>query len=278
MTIRVPHGFRLAGLYSGVKRNPTREDLALVVSDAPAVAAGVYTKNLVYAAPVALDRGERPAAAFARWRSTPAMPMPAPAIVVWPTPWKWPAWPRRPAGPMGEQALVMSTGMIGEFLPLEKICAGLEQSPSKLARDETSLIAAARGMMTTDTVHKLSGRSLSLADDDADHRHGQRGRDDWAPDGDDALPGDDRRPADARDCPAGSLRRDGRHVQLHQRRRAHEHQRHGVARWPTAPPAARRWNGPISTRFKKRCTRCAANWPARFRPTAKGRRTWFRSK
>ena len=40
----------------------SKHDLSLVVSDRPAVAAGVYTQNLVFAAPVALDRARTPAA------------------------------------------------------------------------------------------------------------------------------------------------------------------------------------------------------------------------
>ena len=53
----LPRGFRAAGAHAGLKRNPSREDIALVVSDLPATAAGVYTTNLVFAAPVELDRG-----------------------------------------------------------------------------------------------------------------------------------------------------------------------------------------------------------------------------
>ena len=60
----LPRGFRLAGVHAGLKRNPTREDIALVVSELPATAAGVYTTNLVYAAPVAYDRGLTPGRTF----------------------------------------------------------------------------------------------------------------------------------------------------------------------------------------------------------------------
>ena len=48
----VPHGYRLGGVYCGIKRYDDKLDLSLVVSDRPAVAAGVYTTNLVFAAPV----------------------------------------------------------------------------------------------------------------------------------------------------------------------------------------------------------------------------------
>src|SRR4029077_3633310 len=60
MSIRLPSGYRAAGVYSGVKRSEGKLDLSLVVSERPAVAAGVYTRNLVCAAPVKLDRERTP--------------------------------------------------------------------------------------------------------------------------------------------------------------------------------------------------------------------------
>ena len=56
----LPLGYRMGGVHAGLKRNPTREDVSLVVSDVPAIAAGVYTTNLVFAAPVAHDRSLTP--------------------------------------------------------------------------------------------------------------------------------------------------------------------------------------------------------------------------
>src|SRR5215467_8529081 len=49
---KLPRGFRYAGVHSGLRAEPERRDLALVVSDAPAAAAGVFTQNRVRAAPV----------------------------------------------------------------------------------------------------------------------------------------------------------------------------------------------------------------------------------
>ena len=45
--IVAPQGFRTAGVYCGIKRK--RNDLALIVSDVDAVAAGVFTTNVVQA-------------------------------------------------------------------------------------------------------------------------------------------------------------------------------------------------------------------------------------
>ena len=60
MVIPVPQGFRFAGVHCGIKQDATKEDLTLIVADQPAVAAGVYTQNVVFAAPVAVDRERTP--------------------------------------------------------------------------------------------------------------------------------------------------------------------------------------------------------------------------
>lgn len=51
----LPAGFRYAAAYAGI-RKVAKDDLALIVSDTPASAAAVFTKNLVVAAPVELAR------------------------------------------------------------------------------------------------------------------------------------------------------------------------------------------------------------------------------
>ncbi|HJN27747.1 MAG TPA: bifunctional ornithine acetyltransferase/N-acetylglutamate synthase, partial [Candidatus Latescibacteria bacterium] len=54
-SITTPAGYRAAGIACGIKDSGTK-DLALVVSDRPASAAAVYTRNRVQAAPIAVDR------------------------------------------------------------------------------------------------------------------------------------------------------------------------------------------------------------------------------
>ncbi len=51
----LPQGFRYAAVYAGL-RKVKKDDLALIVSDTPAVAAAVFTQNRVVAAPVVLAR------------------------------------------------------------------------------------------------------------------------------------------------------------------------------------------------------------------------------
>jgi glutamate N-acetyltransferase/amino-acid N-acetyltransferase len=62
-----------------------------------------------------------------------------------------------------DQALVLSTGVIGAFLPMDKVAQGIAAAAVKLGRSEASLVAAACGMLTTDTFHKLAGRSVTIA-------------------------------------------------------------------------------------------------------------------
>ena len=156
----LPKGFRVAGAHAGLKRNPTREDIALVVSDLPATAAGVYTTNLVFAAPVAFDRARTPGKGFRAIAvnsgnanactgtrgldDAAAMAASAAAAL----------------GVSAESVLVLSTGIIGEFLPLAKIEAGLAIVADRLGSDADTVVTAARGMMTTDTRPKLSGSSF----------------------------------------------------------------------------------------------------------------------
>ena len=162
MSIVVPKGFRLAGATGGIKRSG-KEDVALVVSDRPAVAAGVYTKNLVCAAPVTLNRQRAPGqniravvvnsgnanACTGERGMRDAHEMARLAAET--------------CGAAADQALVMSTGVIGEFLPMEKVAAGINAAAKQLGCDDRSLVAAARAIMTTDTRHKLAGRQLELS-------------------------------------------------------------------------------------------------------------------
>ena len=55
-------GFRFAGVHSGLRPEPDRRDLAVIVSDPPAAAAGVFTQNRVCAAPVQVSRERLPRA------------------------------------------------------------------------------------------------------------------------------------------------------------------------------------------------------------------------
>jgi glutamate N-acetyltransferase / amino-acid N-acetyltransferase len=162
MAISIPKGYLMAGVHSRIKRDPRKQDLTLVMSEMPASAAGVYTQNLVYAAPVALDRSRTPSdriravaicsgvanACTGERGLRDAEEMARLAAVA--------------CGAKPDEALILSTGVIGSFLPMDKVSQGISAAAVKLGRSETSLIAAARGMLTTDTIHKLAGQTITI--------------------------------------------------------------------------------------------------------------------
>jgi glutamate N-acetyltransferase / amino-acid N-acetyltransferase len=160
MSVSLPQGFRVGGVTCGVKIVADTLDLSLVVSDRPATAAGTYTTNLVFAAPVKWDRGLTPGD---RFRGVVVNSGNANAC----TGERGDADCRRMAelaaaacGAEAEQFLVLSTGVIGQFLPLEKIERGIRDAAAGLGGDEAALVAAARGMLTTDSRHKIAGRTI----------------------------------------------------------------------------------------------------------------------
>jgi glutamate N-acetyltransferase / amino-acid N-acetyltransferase len=163
MSLRLPDGFRTAGVSCGVKRSG-KLDLSLVVSDPPSVAAGVYTKNLVCAAPVKVDRERTPSESIRVVVINSGVANACTGEQGEADARQMSTWAAEAVGARPEEALVMSTGVIGTMLPMEKIRAGIEAAARALGDDERSLENAARGIMTTDTVPKLRGREVLIGD------------------------------------------------------------------------------------------------------------------
>ncbi|MFM7184662.1 MAG: bifunctional glutamate N-acetyltransferase/amino-acid acetyltransferase ArgJ [Planctomycetota bacterium] len=159
----LPRGWRMAAVHAGIKRNATREDVTLVASDLPATAAGVYTSNLVFAAPVALDRSRTPGIGFRGVVINSGNANACTGSRGLDDARRMAELAGRAIGAAGEQMLVLSTGIIGEFLPMATVERGITAAAALLAADERSTLTAARGMMTTDTRPKLAGGGF-LAD------------------------------------------------------------------------------------------------------------------
>ena len=161
MSIRLPQGFRAAGVCCGVKRSG-KLDLTLVVSDRPAVAAGVYTKNLVCAAPVTVDRERTPSESIRVVAINSGVANACTGEQGIADARQMASWAAEAVDARAEQALVMSTGVIGSMLPMEKIQAGIKMAATELGDDEKSLENASCGIMTTDTVPKVRGREVLI--------------------------------------------------------------------------------------------------------------------
>ncbi len=157
-----PAGFQVAGVHAGLKKDGTL-DMALIASSAPCQAAGVFTRNQMKAAPVLLDM-ERLAATRDGYRAVIVNTRCANACTGERGLADAGQMARLTAQQLGcgeEAVLVLSTGVIGSFLPMEKIAAGIHLAAEALGSDWE---AAARGIMTTDTRPKFASASQTTAD------------------------------------------------------------------------------------------------------------------
>ena len=157
--VTAAQGFRACGVAAGIKYQD-RRDMALVVADAPAAVAAVYTTNKVAAAPVRIDRE--------RTRSGRAQ-----AVVVnsgcanactGETGLNDAReMARLAAAALGideQLALVCSTGVIGVHLPMARVAAGVELAAKALSRAGGD--DAAHAILTTDTVDKQVAVELEI--------------------------------------------------------------------------------------------------------------------
>jgi glutamate N-acetyltransferase/amino-acid N-acetyltransferase len=146
-SVTSPQGFRAGALHAGIKSDPQKPDLALIVSERPCAVAATFTANRFAAAPVELDR--------ARVKAGRAQ-----AIVVnsgnanactgregLRNAERMAAWAAERAGLAPDHVLVASTGIIGVQLPMDCLRDGLR----RLELSPDGGLAAARGIMTTDT-------------------------------------------------------------------------------------------------------------------------------
>jgi glutamate N-acetyltransferase/amino-acid N-acetyltransferase len=150
-----PEGFECAGVHCGLKPEG-RRDLALVVATGGAVAAaGVFTRNLVAAAPVAISRRHL---AGGRCRAVVINAGNANACTGAQGERDAVATAERVAELVGcrvDEVAVCSTGVIGVPLPVERVSDGITDAVAQL--DSASGDAAAEAIMTTDTFAKQSG-------------------------------------------------------------------------------------------------------------------------
>lgn len=166
-----PQGFLASGTHVGVKASNKRfADLALIASGTPCSAAAVFTQNKVQAAPVTVSQevlrhrsnqgiraivinsgcanavtGERGMEDASKMTRAVDECFSQSALVAEPS-----------------RTLVMSTGVIGQHLPIQKILSGIPTAHSTLSSAHSSWLDAARAICTTDTFPKLLSRSFTL--------------------------------------------------------------------------------------------------------------------
>jgi glutamate N-acetyltransferase/amino-acid N-acetyltransferase len=159
---KFPQGFKGTGVYAGIKRNAQKKDVTLILSDRPAVGVGSYTQNLVCAAPVVFDRNLTPSESIRAVVANSGVANACTGPQGDEDTRQMAAWVAEACGLAEGQTLVLSTGVIGTNLPMEKIHAGIQAAAAQLGDSDEALELAARGLMTTDTVPKIRGRQVTL--------------------------------------------------------------------------------------------------------------------
>jgi glutamate N-acetyltransferase/amino-acid N-acetyltransferase len=155
-------GFRFAGLHCGIRPDPDRRDLALIVSDVPAAAAGVFTQNRVRAAPVRVCQERLPAddvrgivicSGNANACTGPRGLEDARTMTT---------VAAHSLGCRPEQVLVCSTGVIGRHLPMPQVESGIRAASTLLADTPIAFDNLAHAILTTDTRIKVATREIEI--------------------------------------------------------------------------------------------------------------------
>ncbi len=157
---QVVKGFRFAGVAAGLRKEPARRDLGIIVAERPVAAAGVFTTNRVKAAPVLVSqehvRRGRLQAVAANSGSANCFTGRAGVKLA-----------RDSCAALADRigcpvALVApcSTGVIGHLYDFERYRAGIRDAVDALSPD--ALGDFARAIMTTDTRPKIASARISL--------------------------------------------------------------------------------------------------------------------
>ena len=162
-------GFRAAGIHVGVKtHNKNKRDLALIVSDVDCSAAGVFTTNVVKAAPLQVTRshladGKARAVIVNSGNANACAPQGEENAL------RMCAAAAQAVGCRVEDVLVSSTGVIGQTLKINVIEEGIPKLRELLEASPAASDAAAQAIMTTDSVKKeaavetqIGGRTIRL--------------------------------------------------------------------------------------------------------------------
>ena len=152
-------GFKANGVHCGIRKNHSKKDLALIVSDVPASAAAVYTTNLVKGAPLTVTKANIAdgKAQAVICNSGNANTCNANGIEIAEG---MCALVQQHTGVAASDVVVASTGVIGQPLDLTPIAAGMAELAEGLSCEGG--INAAHAIMTTDTVPKETAVEFTL--------------------------------------------------------------------------------------------------------------------
>ena len=154
-------GFKANGVHCGIRKNQTKKDLALIVSDVPATAAAVYTTNLVKGAPLTVTKNNisNGIAQAVVCNSGNANTCNADGIEIAE---KMCALVEKATGVAASDVVVASTGVIGQPLNVTPIAEHMDELTAGLSYQGS--LNAAQAIMTTDTISKEIAVEFTVGD------------------------------------------------------------------------------------------------------------------
>ena len=157
--VTAPKGYKAYGVHCGIRKNKTKKDLALIISEKKGTAAAVYTKNLVKGAPLTVTKNNI-SDGYAQaviCNSGNANTCNANGIEIAEN---MCALVEKHTGISAKDVIVASTGVIGQPLDISPIANGMEELVSGL--NQNGSVDAATAIMTTDTVLKECAVSFTI--------------------------------------------------------------------------------------------------------------------
>ncbi|MEE0800459.1 MAG: bifunctional glutamate N-acetyltransferase/amino-acid acetyltransferase ArgJ [Gemmiger sp.] len=154
-------GFSASGVHAGFRANPNKLDLAIIKADVRCAAAGVYTTNKVYGAPIRVDRahltdGHAQAILVNSGNANTCaangvdLANECCALVA------------EQLGIAKEDVLPASTGVIGQPMTIDPFARGIPQAAALLEASPEGSNRAAKAIMTTDTYEKEYALQFTL--------------------------------------------------------------------------------------------------------------------
>ena len=156
-----PKGFRAGGVHCGIRKNKTKKDLALIVSDVVGTSASVYTKNLVKGAPIVVTqknlRDGKAQAIVCNSGNANTCNANGEEIA-----YEMCALVAKHMGIKADDVIVASTGVIGQTLDITPIAEGMPSLIKSLKAGEVGSDDASAAIMTTDLVKKEIAFSFTV--------------------------------------------------------------------------------------------------------------------
>lgn len=160
--VTAPNGFLASGVHCGLKQGSLKKDLALIYSEVPAAAAGMYTKNKVKGAPIYVTKehlsNKRAQAIIINSGNANTCNGDDGLIKAK----KMTSLQANKLNLKAEDVLVASTGVIGVPLNIDAIKDGIPMLTEKLSKEGSN--DASLAIMTTDTFQKQLAVEFYIGD------------------------------------------------------------------------------------------------------------------